>query len=107
MSARLLPLARSKLPRTCVKRCGVASPTERADTLVDYLDPTKGALLIANARETLRGSQVVTPEDIQAGWRVLTPEQAETVRGALIHYPHDWRRALALLAGVPGKDSDT
>jgi len=99
----------------------VASPTERAGKVCLLLQ-FDGPLSKSDAEKWLPpGSQVVTPEDIQAGWRVLTPEQAETLSKALKFYADGgWRlkesadgnerawhdpdpafEALALLAGVP------
>ena len=82
----------------------MASPTERADRVRRFVPFGQ------QVHELPEGSQLVTPEDIQAGYRVLTPEQVEAValaiqrRGLLFKDEHE---ALALLAGVPGKDSDT
>jgi len=90
----------------------VASPTERADetreTLYHCLG--RGDPWDVPADLLPPGSQLVTPEDIEAGWRVLTPEQAETVRhhiGYNVGTAEGRAEALALLAGVPGKDSNT
>ena len=96
---------------------GVASPTERADK---RLPATVAAL-----RKS--GYMVITPEDIQAGWRVLTPEQAEAIpkamdallqairwiggwerpmkrRPAVLKLLRDARDEVLALAGVPDKD---
>jgi hypothetical protein len=66
------------------------------------------------------GSQLVTPEDIEAGWRVLTPEQAAAVEEIdrlgksdpkAFHTNPEFHAVVHLariaLAGVPGKDSAT
>ena len=100
----------------------MASPTERADKVREQFakqaanDHYHRVHLLAALLPP--GSLVVTPEDIRAGWRVLTPEQAETVRQGVsadvhpegdqdewIEYYGKKDAALALLAGVPGKDS--
>ena len=117
---------------------GVASPTERADKvtsalkLQQWFDPDRGGRypVHEDLLDELKDAQLVTPENIAEGWRVLTPEQAETVLRAgarlaeametIANMPdveigealyvfelEDWASAVPLLAGVPGKDSDT
>ena len=64
----------------------------------------------------LDGAQLVTPEDITAGWRPLPPEQAAWCRATINRLSRYGlseedaaavELALGYLAGVPGKDSDT
>jgi hypothetical protein len=81
---------------------------------------------LEDALAMLKDAQLVTPEDIRAGWRVLSPEQAAAIRDEVkslrervierameqrerdgLGFAVERSEALVLLAGVPGKDSDT
>ena len=94
----------------------MASPTERAGKVCLLLQ-FDGPLSKSDAEKWLPpGSLVVTPEDIEAGWRVLTPEQAAWCRATINRLSRYGlseedaaavELALGYLAGVPGKGSDT
>jgi len=89
----------------------VASPTERADTALVWDDEKQIYV------EPPPDSQVVTPEDIRAGWRVLDPGRAAQALAVARDSEYTalegtaaYREAtnlIAWLAGVPGKDTGT